>query len=140
METLTKETMTLHCVLSRHLNEGGVSMIARRIAAEYKAQWNKAFGEVEVKTENGKGALVRDAESFEAKLGKVEEFGGVGREVLGIVRAKVGFVDEVKAEKVEAKPEKEVEKDEKKDEVAPAPAERDKGENGEVEAGEEIKA
>ena len=141
METLTKETMTLHRVLSRHLNEGEVSMIARRIAAEYKAQWSKAFGEVEVRTEKGKKALVKDAESFEAKLGKVEEFGGVGKEVLGVVKAKVGFVDEKRVvEKVEVKADKEVEREEKKEEVAPAPVEKEKGENGEVEAGEEIKA
>jgi vacuolar protein sorting-associated protein 54 len=113
-------------------------MIARRIATEYKAQWIKAFGEVEVKTEKGKRALVRDAESFEAKLGKVEEFGGVGKEVMGVVKAKVGFVDEKKAEKAaEVKAENDTEKGEKKkEEVAPAPVGKEKGENGEVDAGE----
>jgi vacuolar protein sorting-associated protein 54 len=90
METLTKETLTLHRVLSRHLTEGEVSMIARRIFAEYKTQWTKAFGEAEVRTEKGRKALLRDAETLRAKLGKIEEFGGVGEEVLGVVRARVG--------------------------------------------------
>jgi len=134
METLTKETMTLHRVLSRHLNEGEVSMIARRIAAEYKAQWIKAFGEAEVKTEKGKRALVKDAESFEAKLGKVEEFGSVGKEVLGLVRTKFGVADE--KVKAEVKPEKEEKEGKEEDVPAPAPAEKGKGENGEVDAGE----
>lgn len=90
METLTKETLTLLRVLSRHLTEGEVSMIARRIFAEYKTQWTKAFGEAEVRTEKGRKALLRDAETLRAKLGKIEEFGGVGEEVLGVVRARVG--------------------------------------------------
>jgi vacuolar protein sorting-associated protein 54 len=138
METLTKETMTLHRVLSRHLNEGEVSMIARRIFAEYKAQWVKAFGEVEVKTDKGKKAVVKDAESFEAKLGKIEEFGSVGKEVLGVVKTKFGVVEEKKVEKTEVnKAENENEKEEKKDEAAPpAPAEKANGENGDVDAGE----
>ena len=139
METLTKETMTLHRVLSRHLNEGEVSMIARRIFVEYKAQWTKAFGEVEVKSDKSKRALVKDAEAFEAKLGKIEEFGSVGKEVLGVVKAKVGFVDE--KVKVEATP---VEKEKEKEEIAPAPTENGKGENGDVDAekqnGEDAKA
>lgn len=133
METLTKETMTLHRVLSRHLNEGEVSMIARRIFAEYKAQWAKAFGEADVKTEKGERALMKDAETFDAKLSKIEEFGSVGKDVLGVVKAKVKFVDdEVKPQTAAA---------EKKEE-APS-AEKTKGENGEVETekrnGEESK-
>lgn len=123
METLTKETSTLHRVLSRHLNEGEVSMIARRIFVEYKAQWTKAFGEVNVETEKGKKALLKDAESFDAKLGKIEEFGGVGKEVLGVVKAKVGALNEKVKVEAEAKPE------EKKEVVS---AEKGKGENGEV--------
>jgi vacuolar protein sorting-associated protein 54 len=114
METLTKETMTLHRVLSRHLNEGEVSMIARRIFVEYKAQWTKAFGEVDVKTEKGRKALMKDAEAFEAKLGKIEEFGNVGKDVLGVVKAKVGFVDE--KVKAEAKP-----VEQEKEELSPPP-------------------
>lgn len=123
METLTKETSTLHRVLSRHLNEGEVSMIARRIFFEYKAQWTKAFGEVDVKTEKGKKALLKDAESFDAKLGKIEEFGSVGKEVLGVVKAKVGVLGEKVKVEVEGKAEEE--------EVV-ASAEKGKGVNGEV--------
>lgn len=90
METLTKETLTLHRVLSRHLTEGEVSMIARRIFAEYRTQWTKAFSEAEVRTEKGEKALLRDAETLLAKLSKIEEFGRVGEEVLAVVKKKAG--------------------------------------------------
>jgi len=118
METLTKETLTLHRVLSRHLTEGEVSMIARRIFAEYKTQWTKAFGDAEVRTEKGKKALLRDAETLLAKLSKIEEFGGLGGEVVDVVKAKIGFVDG-KAED-QSKPE-----NGKKDESAGAVVEND---------------
>jgi vacuolar protein sorting-associated protein 54 len=122
METLTKETLTLHRVLSRHLSEGEVSMIARRIFVEYKAQWTKAFGEVEVKTERGERALLKDAEAFDAKLSKIEEFGSVGKEVVGVVRAKIKFVDQAKTQTQTAT--------EKKEESTPV--EKVEGKNGEV--------
>lgn len=98
METLTKETWTLHRVLSRHLDEGEVSMIARRIFAEYKTQWTKAFGDAEAKSEKGQRALLKDAECFDAKLSKIEEFGDVGKDVLALVKSKVSFEDEGKKE------------------------------------------
>jgi vacuolar protein sorting-associated protein 54 len=131
METLTKETLTLHRVLSRNLSEGEVSMIARRIFVEYKAQWTKAFGEVEVKTERGERSLLKDAEAFDAKLSKIEEFGGVGKEVVGVVGAKVKFVDQAKTQTAA----------EKKEDITSV--EKVEGKNGEVGAekskGEETK-
>ena len=89
METLTKETLTLHRVLSRHLGEMDVGIIMRQIAAAYKEQWSKAFGEVVFGGEEGGKKLVRDAEAFESRLGKVEGFEEVGREVVGVVRRRV---------------------------------------------------
>lgn len=97
METLTKETLTLHRVLSRHLGEMDVGMIMRQIAAAYREQWTKAFKEVggigaaSAGVWGGEGGkrLLRDAEAFEARLGKVEGFEEVGREVLGVVRGRV---------------------------------------------------
>lgn len=89
METLTKETATLHRVLARHLSEFDVSLIMRRIAEAYREQWTKAFGEAEASSDVGEGRLRRDAECFEARLGKIEGFGDVGREVVGVVRVKV---------------------------------------------------
>ncbi|KAM0723701.1 hypothetical protein Q7P37_000689 [Cladosporium fusiforme] len=134
METLTKETLTLHRVLSRHLSEGEVSMIARRIFAEYKAQWTKAFGDAQARTDAGGKVMLRDAETFGSKLGKIEEFGGVGKEVLGVVRAKVN-VEDAEA-KSEAAPNKKEDAIEAKDEAK----EKAKDADGKNEAKEESTA
>lgn len=116
VETLTKETLTLYRVLSRHLNEFDVGMIMRQIFAAYKEQWTQAFAEVEIKTDTGEKVLLRDAEVFEQKLGKVEGFESVGKDIIGVVRARVdedGAKSEVKElkdakEKNEATEEKNV--------------------------------
>jgi vacuolar protein sorting-associated protein 54 len=54
METLTKETGTLHRVLSRHLPEMTVMMIMDPVFNSYRDQWTQAFDEAEAKTETGK--------------------------------------------------------------------------------------
>ena len=54
METLTKETTTLHKVLSKHLPEMTVMMIMNPVFSSYKEQWSRALREVAVKTESGK--------------------------------------------------------------------------------------
>lgn len=88
METLTKETLTLHRVLSRHLSDVEVGLITRRIADAYKEQWTKVFSEIAVGGEKGEGILLRDAKVFEARLGKVEDFVGVGKEVVTVVEVR----------------------------------------------------
>ncbi|KAK5112287.1 hypothetical protein LTR85_011559 [Meristemomyces frigidus] len=89
METLTRETAILHRVLSRHLADFDVNIVMRRIADGFAEQWPKVFAEVRVESRQGEQRLVRDAEAFEAKLGRIEGFGEVGREVLGVARARV---------------------------------------------------
>lgn len=54
METLTKETATLHRVLSKHLPDVTVTMIMDPVFRSYRDQWTKAFEEICVKTEAGK--------------------------------------------------------------------------------------
>jgi vacuolar protein sorting-associated protein 54 len=46
METLTKETSTLHRVLSKHLPDMTVQMIMEPVFKSYKEQWGKTFGDV----------------------------------------------------------------------------------------------
>ena len=58
METLTKETSTLHRVLSKHLPETTVSMIMDPVFASYRDQWGNAFREVRVTSELGKKRYV----------------------------------------------------------------------------------
>lgn len=54
METLTKETATLHRVLSKHLPDITVTMIMDPVFRSYRDQWTKAYGETNVRTEAGK--------------------------------------------------------------------------------------
>ena len=88
-ETLTKETLTLHRVLSRHLSETELLVIMRQIFEAYREQWTKAFGYIEVKTTAGEQRLLRDAQCFETRLPAVEGLNNVGKEVVGVVKARV---------------------------------------------------
>lgn len=54
METLAKETATLHRVLARHFPEMTVTSIMNPVFASYKEQWSKAFQEASVKSETGR--------------------------------------------------------------------------------------
>jgi len=58
METLTKETSTLHRVLSKHLPEMTVRMIMEPVFQSYKEQWGKAFGDVTLRSEAAQLRLV----------------------------------------------------------------------------------
>lgn len=54
VETLAKETGTLHRVLGRHVAEIDLQMIMMPIFEHYKQAWTTAFGAASVKTEAGK--------------------------------------------------------------------------------------
>ena len=54
METLVKETTTLHKVLSKHLPDMTVRMIMDPVFGSYREQWGKGFKDVDVKTSVGK--------------------------------------------------------------------------------------
>lgn len=60
METLIKETTTLHKVLSRHLPEMTVQMIMVPIFESYKDLWGRVYRGVEVLTPAGKERYVTD--------------------------------------------------------------------------------
>jgi vacuolar protein sorting-associated protein 54 len=54
MEGITKETATLHRVLSKHLPEMTVMMIMDPVFKTYRDPWLRAFDEVVIKSETGK--------------------------------------------------------------------------------------
>jgi len=58
METLTKETGTLHRVLGRHLEEPDIHGIMSQIARSYKDLWSRAFDEVVVPNKVAKDRYV----------------------------------------------------------------------------------
>ncbi|KAF7586695.1 hypothetical protein BBP40_008484 [Aspergillus hancockii] len=88
METLAKETGTLHRVLSKHLPDMTVSMIMDPVFNSYREQWTKAFEEVTIHTDNGKQRLQRDAEFLQSKLSKIDGFGNLGEHLLQLVKKK----------------------------------------------------
>lgn len=54
METLVKESMTLHKVLSRHLPDMTVRMIMDPVFGSYKDQFGQAFQDLEIRSASGK--------------------------------------------------------------------------------------
>lgn len=54
METLVKETTTLHKVLSKHLPDTNVQMIMYPVFSSYKEQWGNAFQDIKIKSQAGK--------------------------------------------------------------------------------------
>lgn len=107
METLAKETGTLHRVLSKHLPDMTVEMIMVPVFNSYRDQWTKAFQEAAVETDAGKKRLVftrlcpcvptstdkqsrmlEDVEHFRAKLGKIQGASEVGDKLLEVVNVK----------------------------------------------------
>ncbi len=54
MDTLVKESMTLHKVLSKHLPDITLRMIMDPVFGSYKEQFGKAFQDVEIKSAFGK--------------------------------------------------------------------------------------
>lgn len=98
MESLTKDTVTMHKVINKYLNEVQVRMIMGPVFESYRDQVGKVIKEADVKTPGGKArcvnlsplcvfnyssanncSLVREAKLFEAKLGPIDGAGNVGK-------------------------------------------------------------
>ncbi|KAJ5669876.1 Vacuolar protein sorting-associated protein 54 [Penicillium macrosclerotiorum] len=88
METLAKETGTLHRVLSKHLPDTTVTMIMGPIFKNYRDQWTAAFDGAHVESEAGKKRMEADVEHFRARLSKIEGASALGDTLLEIVKKK----------------------------------------------------
>ncbi|OJJ32831.1 hypothetical protein ASPWEDRAFT_42862 [Aspergillus wentii DTO 134E9] len=88
METLTKETGTLHRVLSKHLPDMTVLMIMGPVFNSYREQWTKAFEAAPVKSQTGKQRMQRDVEYFHSKMSKIDGSGNIGERLLELVKGK----------------------------------------------------
>lgn len=88
METLVKETTTLHKVLSKHLPDMTVRMIMDPVFSSYREQWGKAFHDVDVKTVAGKERMLRDTEFFKSRISKIDGAGDIGDHIVNIVNEK----------------------------------------------------
>ncbi|KAF3927657.1 hypothetical protein ABW21_db0201768 [Orbilia brochopaga] len=88
METLIKETSTLHKVLSKHLSEDVLGSIMGPVFAIYKKRLVEAYTGVVVKTDVGKGRMLRDAQFFKDRMAKLDGSGDAGDEILKAVQDK----------------------------------------------------
>ena len=106
METLAKETSTLHRVLSKHLPGPTVQSIMEPVFDSYREQWGKAYRGVAVKRPEGlerrvvlrstyhprltltMNRMLRDAEYFQTKLSKLDGAGETGDLIIRVVKEK----------------------------------------------------
>ncbi|KAF2626571.1 Vps54-domain-containing protein [Macroventuria anomochaeta] len=88
MESLTKDTVTMHKVINKYLNEVQVRMIMGPVFESYREQVGKVIKEAGVKTPGGKARLVREAKLFEAKLGPIDGVGNVGKFLMQLAEGK----------------------------------------------------
>ena len=101
METLVRETATLHKVLSKHLPDMTVRSIMNPVFSNYREQWHKAFGEVEVKTSAGKERIVRDLDYFKARMDKLDGADGIGEAVAEVLTDKTTSVGKLSADQAD---------------------------------------
>ncbi|WYZ38857.1 hypothetical protein EsH8_III_000771 [Colletotrichum jinshuiense] len=88
METLAKETTTLHRVLTKHLPETSVQMIMGPVFASYKDQFGRVFQAADPKTDTGRDGMLRDVDYFITKLGKLDGFRDTGDYLKNIINSK----------------------------------------------------
>ncbi|KZM27076.1 uncharacterized protein EKO05_0010088 [Ascochyta rabiei] len=88
MESLTKDTVTMHKVINKYLNEVQVRMIMGPVFESYREQVGKVIKEAAVKSAGGKARLVREAKLFEAKLGPIDGAGNVGKFLMQLAEGK----------------------------------------------------
>ncbi|KAI2466529.1 putative GARP complex component [Annulohypoxylon bovei var. microspora] len=87
METLVKETVTLHRVLTKHLPEGTVRLIMTPVFESYKSQLGKTMQGLEV-AEVGASRMESDIEYLISRLSKIDGFGETGDHLLAIATSK----------------------------------------------------
>ncbi|TGJ79368.1 hypothetical protein E0Z10_g9385 [Xylaria hypoxylon] len=88
METLAKETATLHRVLTKHLPEGTVRFIISPVFDNYKSQIGNAFEALEAKNETVISRMKLDIDHLIAQLGQIDGFGDTGNYLHNIVKSK----------------------------------------------------
>ncbi|KAI0135673.1 Vps54-domain-containing protein [Daldinia grandis] len=88
METLVKETVTLHRVLTKHLPEGTVRLIMTPVFDSYKSQVGRTLQGLDPKTEIGVKRMESDMEYLISRLSKIDGFGDTGDSLLGIIKTK----------------------------------------------------
>ncbi|KAI0966677.1 Vps54-like protein-domain-containing protein [Xylaria arbuscula] len=88
METIAKDTVTLHRVLTKHLPESTARFIISAVFGNYKNHIGNALGSLEAKNEVAINRMESDIKHFIARLGQVDGFGDTGDHLLNIVKSK----------------------------------------------------
>ncbi|KAI1072345.1 hypothetical protein LB507_003191 [Fusarium sp. FIESC RH6] len=88
METLAKETTTLHRVLTKHLPETSIQMIMLPVFSSYRDQLGSSLREADPKTDAGLKSMNNDIEFLTTKLGKLDGFGDTGEYLQKIIKSK----------------------------------------------------
>ncbi|KAI0914302.1 Vps54-like protein-domain-containing protein [Ustulina deusta] len=88
METLAKDTVTLHRVLTKHLPEGTTRLIISPVFDSYKSHIGNTLGALEAKNEIAINRMESDINHLIARLGQVDGFGDTGNHLLNIVKSK----------------------------------------------------
>ncbi|KAK9769071.1 putative Vps54-like protein-domain-containing protein [Seiridium cardinale] len=88
METLTKDTITLRRVLTKHLPEDTVRLIMVPVFDSYKTQLGNALQGIEVKEATGVKRMQSDINYLDSRLSKLDGFGDTGQYLLNIVNTK----------------------------------------------------
>ncbi|KAL8948246.1 MAG: hypothetical protein Q9222_005557 [Ikaeria aurantiellina] len=88
LETLIKETLTLHKVLSKFLPEMTIHMIMNPVFNSYREQLGKGFQEMEVKTFAGKSKMLSDIENLRSRMSKLEGSSDFSQHLLNVVNSK----------------------------------------------------
>ncbi|KAK6598405.1 hypothetical protein H4I95_09015 [Botrytis cinerea] len=88
METMTKETLTLHKVLNKHLPDMTVNMIMELVFKSFREQLGKAFGDVVLGSEDAKARMLRDAQYFKTRIGGLDGANDAGDYIIKVVQDK----------------------------------------------------
>ncbi|KAL8713459.1 MAG: hypothetical protein Q9225_006758 [Loekoesia sp. 1 TL-2023] len=88
METLVKETLTLHKVLSKFLPEMTIHMIMDPVFNSYSDHLGKGFQDVVIKTSAGKSRMIHDVEFLQSRMSKLEGSAELSQYLLKIVKDK----------------------------------------------------
>ncbi|KAL8960220.1 MAG: hypothetical protein Q9193_003037 [Seirophora villosa] len=88
METLVKETLTLHKVLSKFLPDTTIRMIMDPVFGSYRDQLGKGFQDAEVKTSAGKSRMIHDMEFLQSRMSKLEGSAELSQHLLHIANTK----------------------------------------------------
>ncbi|KAI8336713.1 Vps54-like protein-domain-containing protein [Chlamydoabsidia padenii] len=87
METLVKETMTLHKVLSKYLPSKDLQFIMVQVFQSFTTKLSEVVDQTTINTDQGKARLLKDVTYFTRRLSSLQGIEGPSREVLDAVES-----------------------------------------------------